>query len=175
MTFYRENPTAIWVELDEHMHEKVDTILNKLVVNLTDDEWAPSSWQCSVRVHVSYAQECGQTGSEFYHSQLVLHQLHAKYPTLSRAPLGKDILSGWRQWFSGGNWRVSNFLLAMARGQVGRKPLKHARTKRDRSWRVGDVIPGDDFVKYLERLQPPSLKDKDLPETGQSSLTTSMQ
>ena len=151
LTFYKDNPVEIWVVVDYDNRDTIDLLLDTALGALFDEDAVPCSWQCGVTVHVSY----GLNESEFYHSRLILHEKQAKYPSLSGAPLGKDVLDGWRQWFSGGSWRIGSFYLSKLRGHAGKEdPMRALCTKRGKSWKVGTVISGDDFVKYLERLLP---------------------
>ncbi|KAL8792676.1 MAG: hypothetical protein Q9195_004736 [Heterodermia aff. obscurata] len=158
LTFYRDNPAEVWIEVDHDKRDTIDGIVGAVLGALTDKNAVPHSWQCCVTVHVSY----GDTESEFYHSQLILHEKQAKYPALSGAPSGKAILDGWRQWFSGGKWRISSLWVSRSRYAWVNGSMQDLCTRRGRAWRVGDVISGDDFVKYLERLLPSPLKGKDL-------------
>lgn len=151
LTFYRDNPVELWIEVDYDKRDTIDNVLNAALGALTDKDAVPRSWQCCVTVHLSY----GDDESEFYHSLLILHEKQAKYLALSGAPPGKDILHGWRQWFSGGSWRISHLWERPGRQDVEKtSPMQGLRTRRGSSWGVGSVVPGDDFVKYLERLLP---------------------
>ena len=171
LTFYRDNPVEIWIEVDYDKRDTIDIVLDAALAALIDEDAVPRSWQCSVTIHVSY----GRNESEFYHSQLILHEKQAKYLALSGAPPGKGILDGWRQWFSGGSWRITHFYASTLRRDIKKKsPMEGLRTRRGRSWRVGSVISGDDFVKYLERLLPCPLKGMGSREPDPSLPTTPM-
>lgn len=152
MTFYRDNPGQIWIEVDYDKRDTIDIKLDAALLDLTDQDAVPQSWQCAVTMHVSY----GLSESEFYEGRLILCERQLRYPTLSAAPEGKGILGGWRQWFSGGRWYVRHFYApAMRKAKSGTQaPIKGLRTRRGRSWKVGDIILGEVFVSYLERLLP---------------------
>ena len=170
LTFYKDNPVRIWVDIDCDKRDAIDVVLDAALVALADKDAVPYSWQCCVTVHVSY----GGDESEFYHSRLILHEEQAEYLALRGAPQGKDILDGWRQWFSGGGWFIKSFWVSASRGNGGKKaPVQGLRTRRGRSWRAGSVISGDNFVKYLERLLPPPSKGTDTQETDPSIPTAS--
>ena len=151
--FSRYNPVQIWIEVDYEKPETIDNMLEAALTALTkeSDNGISRSWQCLITIHVCY----GVTESEIYESRLVLYEKHTRYPTLPGAPPGKDILAGWRQWFSGGTWRASNFYVSTLQWVVRRlRPAPNVRTLRDHSWKAGAGIAGEDFVAYLQRLVP---------------------
>ena len=162
LTFYKDNPAEIWIAVDYDQRSVINSVLSAALETLIYENAAPRTWQCCVTVHVSY----GRHESEIYHSSLILYEKQAKYLDLAGASPGKDVLAGWRQWFSGGVWCVRSFWAYGSRGDDEKKnPMRALRTKRDRSWTVGGAISGDSFVNYLDGLLPSPLKGMDSQKT----------
>ena len=150
LLFYRENPVHLWVEIECDRGDKIEQTLNSALAALFEEN-LPRSWQCYITLHVSY----GKFESEFYDGRLILFKNQERYPTLSGAPQGREILEGWRQWFSGCGWYIKGlFASSFRRSMPIGAPTKNSRSRRDRSWRLGTMVAGEDFVKYLERLLP---------------------
>ena len=147
LVFYRDNSVELWIEVDYDKRDTIHIMLDAALAALTDEDFGPRSWKCCITIHVSYGTE----ESEFYEGRLIMYKEQAKFPSLSGAAHGKEISEGWRSWFSGGDWYIRQFY-------VSRFKMDGLRTRRERSWKVGSTISGDDFVQYLERLIPPPVE-----------------
>ena len=150
MTFYRENPLQLWIEIDYDKQQLIDITFDAALTALSD-EALPRAWECLVTVYVSY----GMSESEFYVGRLTLLEVQEKYPSLCGAPEGQGIQEGWLKWFSSDEWYIKALFAPASRRSIA----CNAGTKRGRSlrypvWKAGRVISGDAFVRYLKRLLP---------------------